>query len=476
MSKLYIKKDNILKFKDIVVPLFYPGSDEISDNNILGDNKSGSQQTKIYGILVPIVEINNVYIDFQDVLKFNLKSTGVLPEISLSIRDRYNLLSSLATPGADNDMQVCILPPIEDAYKKIKIKFYISSYKQVGEYINITGVYKVPSLFSSRFQSLGKISTYELFNWASNETGLGFVTNVEENNYDSRWIYCNDKSILEILQEQIRISGDSSGRIVFDWWIDLWNNINLCNIYDRWVNKDTIDDMMIWTTGQIGEIDPNVKIEPMRIQALLNNLYVSRNTELYVLDYKIVNNTGSGISKGTDKCYSIWNDKMKEWRDNLIQDSDIKYDIYTKYEYLGENWNDDDFDYILAPYIRDAFLQKLNSQIIEVTLQSPLLGLMRGDQIIFNWYINDSMYKWKKEGLENIGTIEKTITNQIEDIYKENNADCDFVLNNKVSGQYTIIGHTIDYDKDSGWRYNLKLSRPQIDIPDLINEEITKNN
>ena len=475
-----IKKDFNIKLPDVAMPLIYPGRDETSDPNWLSRNKSGVQQTKAYGIIAPLIQVNDIAVDFQDVVSMNLRSTGVLPEISLSVRDRYKLLEALAVPDADNYMIVQILPPIEDAYKKIKLLFYISSYRQAGDYVSLTGTYKNPDLLSSRFQSLGRISTTELFEWASNETGLGLATNMEDSNEDSRWIYCDNKSVLETLNAQIGMSGDSSGRVVLDWWIDLWNCLNLCNIYERWTAVDPVEDMMVWTTGQLNEVDPEIPIKPIQVQAWISNLYTIRNTELYALSYQINSSTGSGVSKGTDKCYGTWLDDKGDWSDELIQDGDVKDDVFLRHEYLGEIWNESPeegeeetgtFNYMLAPYIRDAFMQKIYSQTLEVTLQSPLLGLIRGMQCLFEWYINDSGFELNKESLEEKGLIETLKKSAAELVSEESGSDGHWIRNDRISGQYTILGQVIEYEQGDGWRYKLTLSRPQSDIPAIIKKD-----
>lgn len=470
MGQLFVNKDPIRKIRDTIMPLYYPGRDETSDPNILERNKTGVQQTKMYGILSPLIQVNGVIIDFPDVLTMSLRSTGVVPECSMSIRDRYGLLEMLAAPGADNDMTIQILPPFENAYKKIKLLFYITSYRQSGEYVVLTCAYKCPELTSTRFISLGQKSTWDLFQWASNQSGLGLTSNTEASDADKRWMYCCNKSIMDILREQCAMGGDGSGRVIYDWWIDLWDYINLCNIYERWTTKDSEDQMQVWTTGQLREVDPEVPIEPLQATALLSNLYTLRNTELYVLDYKINNTTGSGMSKGTDKCYGTWLDSIGGWSDSLIQDGDVKADIFVHHEYLGEVFGEDGYNYMLAPLLRDAFLQKMNSQTIEVTLQSPCLGLARGGQCLFEWYVNDTNYEMDRNALEEGGSIEAMPRSEAETGSEGSMGR--WIRNDRVSGQYLITGQVIEYEQTEGglWKYKLTLTRPQSDAPVILNK------
>ena len=86
------------------------------------NNKTEIQQTSVFGIQSPLIAIDNVVIDFNDIQSFNLRSTGVLPELEMIVFDKYDLISSIDTPGMDNEVRVQILPQFENAYKKIKLE------------------------------------------------------------------------------------------------------------------------------------------------------------------------------------------------------------------------------------------------------------------------------------------------------------------------------------------------------------------
>ena len=140
----------------------------------------------------------------------------------------------------------------------------------------------------------------------------------------------------------------------------------------------------------------------------------------------------------------------------MIQDSDVKRDVFERYEYLGEVYGD--YDYLFAEKMRAAFIQKINSESIEVTLTTPMLGLMRGHKVNVAWYVNDSYYDIKTNNL-NKSQVLSDIQPEIP-ITSESTTDTDhFILDETVSGQYLITGCNMKFSRGK-WEYTLTLNRP----------------
>lgn len=471
MGQILLKFDNQLKQSEIVIPLTNSSVEEAGDNYVY--NKQGIQQTSIYGILTPLIQINNIVVDFLDVESFSLKSIGPLPSVQLTVKDRYNLTSILDTPGSDNKLRVQILPQFDDAYKKINLTFYISKINISGETIDVTGVYKSADLMSSKFKCLGELSTYELCEKIAKETQLGFATNVEEIS-DKRYMYCNYISYNELLNNEIRSSASDATHI-YDWWVDLWNNINLVNIYERYNTIDPEEELQIWVSGQQGTMLEGVKVQPHKITANLNNHPTDGQMELKVDHYDIVNKPGAQVSGGTDKVYSVYMVDLGEYKDTLIQDGDVKKDIFINCEYLGEVYGE--YNYLLAEVCRDAYLQKMGIESVKVTIKTPLLALMRGHKVNFTWYTNNSQYDRRLKGYEELGLKEKEIKTVFplnddipEDEIKYDPTYGDFVIDKSISGQYMITGCDISYSNGE-WEYELTLNRPISHKPKILDEE-----
>lgn len=460
MSQILVKFDNKLKQSEIQIPLTRSSVEESGDNYEL--NVSDKQQTSTYGIISPLIKINNIVIDFTDVEYFELNLTGTLPRLQCTVHDRYNFIKILDTPGADNEIRVQIIPQFDNAYKKIDLTFQIGKI-ELGDVISLSGTYKLPEFISSQYKCFGKLDTYSLFEKIAIDTKLGFATNCDKMQ-DERYIYCANESYNDLLQSEIEIS-ESDETHVYNWWIDPWNNLNLVNIFDRYNTIESDEDMMIWVSGENGQISKGIKITPQRVPAVLNNNPYGGNTELCVKHYDINNSPGIYTSTGTDKVVSTYFEKTGDYNDNLIMDGDVKEDIYKHYEYGGEVFGD--YNYILAKQCREAFLQKVGTDSITAYLNTPMICLARGMKVNFIWYTNDFSMNVKQEILKEMGGMNDTQTTPIlDDSLDTTSPDYvprpmkEFVKDDSVSGQYMINGVIIRYE-DYEWQCELTLNRPQ---------------
>ena len=467
MSIVTLEFDNTLEKSSIIMPLLSSsqkeGGEEYNDSNL-----TDKVQTSVFGIQTPLIMINSVVIDFDAIKYFNLKSIGKLPELVMTVEDRYELLNNIDKPGNDNEVRIQIIPRFDNAYKKIDLTFFITSIQVNGSLIKLSCIYKLPSLTSSYYKSYGEIDTYSLFKEIATETKLGFATNIAELT-DSRYAYCDNKSLLELMNDEIQYSNATEH--IIDWWIDLWDNINLVDIKERYESVDSDDDIQVWIAGQINEVTQDNETKPIKVPAVVNNLPVYKNSELFVKNYKICNKSGANLGKGTDRVYGIYEDINGEYSDFFIQDGDIKKDIFTKYEYIGENYGE--YNYLFSKQLRESFIQKIITETIDITLQSPLLGLMRGHKINFIRYVNDDKIENKMKLLEESGVIDRNISSNIPLNEYENTEDSGngkFVLDKTVSGQYLIIGVNVIYTNNK-WDYVLTLAKPAITKATILKNE-----
>lgn len=471
MGQIRVKFDHTLKQSDIIVRLTNTSHDEAGENYI--ENQQEIQQTSIYGIQAPLIMVNNIVVDFPDVIYFNMKCINRLPSIQMIIRDRKRLISMINTPGIDNELRVQILPKFDDKYKKINLTFYITSFKCDNDIISLSGDYKVSKFTSDMIKSFGEINTYDLFESIAKETGLGLASNVDSNDDDKRFVYCDNKSYETLLEKEIKRSG--SDLKVFDYWVDWWNNLTLVDIYERYNTIDSEDDMKLWVSGQNHEMTEGIKIVPIEVPAVLNNHPSNETMELYTPTYTLANSMGNQKYSGTDKVYSIYETNNTEYKDHLIQDGAVKKDVFTKLEYLGENYGK--YNYLLSEKKRDSFMQKISAnETIKVTLKTPLLGLLRGNKVNFLWYYNDDSVRntvntLKDEGMINDVKTDVPIIESMPDEEAESLAnDGAFIIDDSVSGQYLITGQEMKFE-NMEWSYILTLCRSSLTKPQIINSK-----
>jgi hypothetical protein len=467
MSIVTLEFDNLLEKSEIVMPLLSSSKNESGDNYNDTTGLTDKVQTAVFGIQAPLIMINSTIIDFDAVKYFSLKSKGSLPELVMTVEDRFELVTNIDKPSNDNEVRVQIIPRFDNAYKKIDLTFFITNIQVTGKLLRLTCSYKLSSLLSSQYKSFGEIDTYTLFKQIATETQLGFATNVAEAG-DNRYVYCDNRSLYELMTDEIQFANAKDH--ILDWWVDLWDNINLVDIKERYNTVDPKEELQVWTTGQTKEVGQDIEVKPIKVPAVINNYPGFSNSELFVKAYNISNHPGMQMSKGTDKVFGIYSIDNKDYDDILIQDGDIKKDIFSKYNYIGENYGE--YEYLMAKYIREGYIQKISSDTINVTLASPLLGLMRGHKVNFIRYTNNDMLENKMSGLEQAGLIDRNVESNISlhEYEMDDSGNGKFRVDKTVSGQYLIYGVDIVYNNNA-WEYILTLVKPAATAVSIIQQK-----
>lgn len=473
MARIEVKRDPQIKLEPIVHALRQPSPDEVGEDP---GNPTEIQQTKVFGLIIPILALNGVAVDFQDVETFELDYTGRTPKVKASFHDRANILKNYSNPGNDNELRVQILPPFDNTYKKIDLAFVCTEVQIKDELVSVEGEYKLQKFSDAQFKALGQISTYELFDKVAAETGLGFAANAEATE-DSRFIQCQYESYKDVIDREMEKSGSSEAH-VYDWWVDVWNNLILCDLYDRINSDDPEEDMMIWVTENVDAASTNDESEAVQTVALFTNHPIREHTDLYIYDYDVQNMPASS-SQGNSYTMSIYEENKHEWIDHHITDGDIKKNVFEQFEYMGEVYGD--YNYLLAEKAREIYLRKVKSEVIVLHTIKPQLGIMRGDQLRFVWYDTNMANSMNQDNLEEAGAIKSSeqlsaILGWVKDWdFNKQVPDNPMRINMQYSGQYTCIGQYITYSKADQWDCWLYLVRPAEKRPQVLNE-LNENN
>lgn len=454
MAQITVKYDPTLKIEEIVEPMYATSEDECAE-----DRPAEVQQTKITGILSPLIKVNRILILWDKVTKFELSSKGFLPTLSFTFKDDLGFTKSLDQPGNDNLVLLQILPPFEDAYKKINLRFFINDVRIKGDIISITASYNVPALVQDKLQSFGKITTYDYLDKIAKECELGLASNLDGTE-DERYIYLRNTNFVKSIETEIKRSGNEN--CILDTWIDLHNYVVLCDMLERYNAIES--EIKVWTAPTVIPDTENTgePVQPKEEDAILSNAIAMRTTQLFINDYTVKNNAGSNLRFGTDKVLQSYYIDKSEASSVLIQDGDVKKDTFIKTIYKGELFGE--YDYFTSEFCRSAFLQKINSNTIEVSLSTPLLGLERGGKVNVQWYeVNEIATVIKNEN---------PIETNIPDTEGEQTGKDEMTLNKQVSGQYFIIGTTIKFlGWDQGWKYILTLTRPTDQVNTYLKDD-----
>lgn len=429
-----VKHDHKLQFPPIEVPKYNEDSD---------DGVVIAKQTNIEGVVTPLLRFDNLTITFE-MVKYMSLTCDPVPTITIEIEDYLGLIKILDTPGIDNILYLQILPPFDDAYKKIQLAFYINSTKIYGNIIRMQGTYYVPRFFDSVMKPYGIISSYKLFEQISNDYSLGFCSNMEDTE-DDRYIYNPNHKVTKFMNNEIKFSGNKEH--VYTWWIDFWNNINFVDIFQEYNELYSDEDMQIWIYNNLGETDNDENVPIQQIAAFTNHPGMVA-TPMYISDY-IPISASTGV---TDQNFEVYNMDNLEPVGTLIQDGDVHNDIFTQYKYGGEVFGD--FDYLTQKACRNMFINKINSQCIEVVNHTPILGLMKGDHVNLWWYDINNMVT------DAVGDVDIDSNSPIpENGDVDDIPDTSVVINKTISGQYYIMNIRYEYVGAMCWNNTYTLSR-----------------
>lgn len=446
-----IKFDNNLPDIEVMRPM-YPTSEDT------GGAGMDNSEVMINGVIAPVVKFNNRTLNWKSIISMKISSSGPLPTLDLVFYDDDNTSTLLDTPGPDNTVVVVITPPFDGIYKKIKLRFYIKDIRTdvFARKISCEGEYCVDGLNDCTLEAFGQMTTPEFFEEVSKRLKLGYCTNVDGVD-DSRFIYINNQSYLDSLKRICREGGKQD--CVLDWWVDMWNNVNLVDVYDKFLGQSD-DELTVFGVKNYNMVDSSDPVHPIEIPATITNNLKMKALPLYTDKFDLINSNAKNKRGGTDRVVTTYDIERDLSRDLLVQDgSGVKESVFKKYRYDGEYYGEAG-SWLEAPEYASMLQQKISNFLIRVELPMPCFGLMRGGRVNVEWYdesnVSELVYK-QNVGMEsNIPLPEDDETQDMTDPGTQR-------LNRKISGQYYIVSSDITYRNKGNQvalNQSLVLSRP----------------
>ena len=444
MQTITVKRDPGLKKPELSV---LHNTEQEKDTRI--------DQTKIFGTLVPLISIDGIAIDFHEVrtLKIDNSPTSKLPTCSFAFIDSKGLFKNYHT--SPSYVQIIIIPPFDNAYKKINLVFDIAKFNVNGSDIDGTGTYRCDKLYDTAFECLGSgVSTYDLFNMISEKTQLGLAGNIESSE-DKRFINIAHKSYLDTINFEIGKS-IANENTVLDYWVDYWDYINLCNIYSLYEvtgsgNPSTPPLTKVWISSNTDAVTTSEEVIPMEIECTFTNHPTLSTTELTIKNYELITNNTKYKSAGTGRVISVYNNTTKEWVDHTVEMAENGKDKIkrTTFEYTGEQY--EPYDAYFSSIARDTYLRKISKKIHKFTLTKPILGLLRGDTFEVIYFENDAI---KTAYEANSKELQEYSNGKTEDKNKLIKTE-DLTKNEEVSGKFKVIGTSISFDNVDGFEFDV---------------------
>lgn len=440
------------------------------------DGRQGTEQSslKIDGVMVPIIQINNHVVSSSDIVSMKLYYDGMFPTVDVCILDRHGLISFSDKPGFDNNLTLIMTMPGEITYKKISIDFYITSYDTSGEYIYLSGDYKLMPLEQIQLKQItctnpdcpnDKPSTWEFLWQVAKDCNLGFAsTDSCKDIKDDRYRICRGKKLKEYIKECIEYAGTDENSI-FDCWVDLFGYIVLVNV--SWLMTVKVDMDMLSikiNSGKRNNGDNTNDTTWTEVNRMLNNFsdQPSENN-MMIASYEDLTNNNI-YESGSTKHYNAWGMAGAQGDVNKLDQHDVVYkENSVEGQKYAKNYNDfqrwffsgiemsDGVPVLKQRSLRSNYLNRKRARVLKVTLAQANWGLQRGTLVNVSIFetefqkkqkiltsmdsiVTDTEESEEKSDFEYSEDMEEMMNDNMENI---NKADAP-LLNPRLSGMYYI--------------------------------------
>lgn len=431
----------------------------------------------IDGVKIPIIQLNNTAIDFENVEEMTISLKGFLPELELKIYDYDGIIQSSDVPGMSNLVTVVLLSPVEGTNKKISLDFYITECKFNKDNTALyKGVMNLNSFRSKKNIQIGsgKLTTYEMLEQIAKDNDLGFAAteNCKSIN-DKRYRQMYRETFVEFIEEQMSFAGTGTDTVI-DSWIDEFGYLVMVNF--SWVMSYSIDpfQLTIKTTKGINtgskqpeELDNTIE-ETVRM--------ISNQASVGVIDNMIfsvytneVDNSAVIENGATSKYYYLkdpcGSNQIQEATGAIIEPSmDGANDIATyaneNIEFIGIDFTDDDDEENTPILVQKKNIQNYRASMCNksIIVEMPKANylLQRGTLVVVN--IDEEGEVAKRELIDESDVVTKTEPDEKilqDDIESEEviNARNQMLYNDKKESMQNITTSGVYYIKDMTFKY-----------------------
>jgi hypothetical protein len=406
----------------------------------------------------PYVYCKGLVIQANDIISLLLYNSKFMPEVELQFRDPTNKIVDPLFPIDDEILSIFIQSNSE-LLMPVRMDFKITYFNVIRDskelnYL-IKGVLNVNNLFYTPFKSYN-MNSFDLFKKISEESELGFYSNIKKTEDKMIWINPSETNVdfIQYVLKHSFLSVDS-----FLWaYIDFYYNLVYIDI-EKLLNEN-IKDKKQFANKRVSDFNDVDDLE----DAVLTNHPDKDGTSLFINKFNILNSsTEINLENGYHSYVYWYNDKNKVMNKILLDN--ISYagkdndqiimkgkigDFTTLYNnninniFMGKVDPDNIHEYYLYSEIQNTnnlkFLQKLKMKVVLNNLN-------------FNLYrfqlIDVKLYK--------TGELDDSDANNTESEY-------DSKLNKALSGSWLITGINYTYSKKDGNTQEISLVKREITL------------
>lgn len=466
------------------------------------DEKEGNVQKKYFGTAVPLVRINTEII--SGLMYFKLDLTGFKPTLLFRFETMDERFISTSYPK-DGDIVSIYIRPFGEMFKPIRMDFIINQVISpfnggpYTDYTPSTGRFqsytimaevRIPKLYKHVCKSFKGNSSDALLK-ISEDLGLGYASNEVRTKDSMNWVSPN-LDYQTLIRDIVNNSwlGEED---YFDCWIDQYYNINLINLKKQFddINPKLDTMRMAYGADSFGDIFPGggaAETYEVEFPLILTNSTQFSKSPLFISDLSLEQNAGS-INK--DLGYF---QKIQFYDSKLVSDKPknkfVEYNIESVTNKnlgsrdtinkgrLGENIYKEE---IKKTYVGTMYFENVHENFQQASTQN-ILNRNDSYKIILrvkNRSWTPFLYRGQtfpvaifSEGSTTMAA--SSVYNPVGGDKATNTNDPDKrSINAFLSGNYVVLGFTIEYDEEGIYQTMLLGKKQWALNPGLASEPIS---
>jgi hypothetical protein len=452
-------------------------------------------RTKTAGSAAPVIKINTYKLVPDSIIKFSMTSAGFIPTIKITFVDNTKQFGG-DFPKDGDLLEVYIRSSNDAKFKKLRINFDITSitskpFQGMISY-SLSGIMRIPDMFSEQQISLPEDSSYNHLLEICELLKLGFASNETKTDDDMPRFNPNNtmKDFLTKTLETCYKDEDS----FFTSYIDLFYYLCFVNVNTLFSLNEEFEDSTIDTVSSlIQDKDGDSAQEGQDTKLFFTNHPKYVETSSYITDYRLFNNAGDIWMSNGYKRYSQYMDMDSfEFQSFFVdpftttgsendfvilkgKQGDNSYEKQNKYAYLGRMYSTENEGNLHPNYHYSKILNHQNNQELNK------MGLT----IVLN-QVSSNIYRYKRIPLaiferggnminnQNMQTRDEdrgTVAEQSpDDTYARTES---WLKNNFLSGWYVVRDYSINYSK-AGITQTVNLIRREWPTPTSAGTILTK--
>jgi hypothetical protein len=471
----------------------------------LTDEKSNNIQKKYYGMLEPVIKINNTVI--SGLSYFKLDITGFKPTVLF----RFNTIDErfiFTSFPKDGDIASIYIRAFGEMFKPIRMDFIITEVispfskgtmidhddfdASTGKFQTYTifGEVRIPKIYKHISKVYEGTSTETLLKIAE-ELNLGFASNEVKTSDSMKWISPNTD--YETLVKKIVNSAWLGEEDYFDCWIDQYYNINFVNLKKQFDDQNDVVETMRVAYGpdEIPDIAPGSDTLEVEFPLALTNATNVSKSPLFITAMSLENNAGKiNNDFGYFQTLQFYDDKLKSdkpknkfvsYNIEAVTNKNLgSRDVINKGR-LGENIYRDE---IKKTYVGTLYFDNVHPNFQQAQIQNIL---NRNDSYkillkVKNRKWTPFLYRGQNFPVTIFHFSSRTISGDSKYTAskgKETSLSNDpdqKTPNIFLSGNYVVLGFSIEYNNKDGMYQSLLLGKKQWSLnPGISSDPETLN-